>query len=256
MDGSRGAVWPGLHTPEWCVSIYRTASVSHNHKCVILNHFSHICDPTKPYLVKMVHHCCFSLNVEPSWFPVACSQIQMVVFQEYRRREWVRCFGAVLVSVRLGGGVTGYRGPALASLWQKWGFHARLVVNAVLLIWPASKGPGRSPEPTSTSSPTASPLAPPARLGSLPSFWASAHVWMQQYCRPPVRASSSLHPLPFNPLPSRLHSHSPTLWTCGSSFWSRSMIKIISPLPPFTPTFLFSFIWYVNCWPVSVLLFF
>ncbi len=132
-------------------------------------------------------------NLEPS------CQIQRVVFPEYRSREWVRCFGAVLVSVRWG--LAAYRGPTLAGLWQKWGFHARLVANAVLLIWPASKGPGRSLDPTSASSPTDSPLAPPARLGSLPSFWASTHVWMQQCCSPPVPASSS-----FNALPSPLHS--------------------------------------------------
>lgn len=49
---------------------------------------------------------------------------------------------------------------ATASRWQKWGFHARLVANAVLLIWPASKGPGRRLESPSL----------PAEFGSLPFF--------------------------------------------------------------------------------------
>lgn len=50
-------------------------------------------------------------HLEPS------CQIQRVVFQEFRSRGWVRCFGAVLVSVRWG--VAAYRGPVLAGLWQK-----------------------------------------------------------------------------------------------------------------------------------------
>ena len=166
-------------------------------------------------------------------------QIQRVVFQEL-----VRCFGAALVSVRWG--AAAYRGPGLAGLWQKWGFHARLGANAVLLIWPASKGPGRSPEPTSASSPHR--LTPPAQLGSLPSFRASTRLNATM-----LRPSSSFNPLPHSP-------RSATLWTCGSSFKSHSMINIIPPpthpLPatqhPFAPPFLISFIWYMNCWPVSV----
>lgn len=79
------------------------------------------------------------------------------------------------------GGVV-YRGPALAGLWQKWGFHARLVANAVLLIWPASKEPGAHQRLLPHQ------LTPPARLGSLPSFWASTHVWTQQCSGPPMRA--------------------------------------------------------------------
>lgn len=56
--------------------------------------------------------------MEPSWFPVACSQIQGVVFSGVQEKGVGRgVFGAVLVSVRWW--MTGYRGPALASLWQK-----------------------------------------------------------------------------------------------------------------------------------------
>ena len=149
-------------------------------------------------------------------------QIQRVVFQEL-----VRCFGAALVSVRWG--AAAYRGPGLAGLWQKWGFHARLGANAVLLIWPASKGPGRSPEPTSASSPHR--LTPPAQLGSLPSFRASTRLNATM-----LRPSSSFNPLPHSP-------RSATLWTCGSSFKSHSMINIIPPPTacypaPFCPTVL------------------
>lgn len=78
-------------------------------------------------------------------------------------------FGAVLVSVRLRG-MTGCRGPVVASLWQKWGFHARLGANAVLLIWLASKGlEGTRSPPAPPLSPLWLTPAPPALLGSFPS---------------------------------------------------------------------------------------
>lgn len=159
----------------------------------------------------------------------------------------------MLVSVRLRG-MTGCRGPVVASLWQKWGFHARLGANAVLLIWPASKGL------EGTRSPPAPPLfplwltpAPPALLGSFPSCLGPPCTSKRNNaaaspCRP--------HPPCIQPLLTPCHP----LFTLLSLFSNTLNMWIIileqfhdqNTPPPFPLLFLFSFIWYVNCWPVSV----
>lgn len=118
-------------------------------------------------------------------------------------------------------GVIGYREPVLDSLWQKWGFHARLVANAVLLIWLASKnleGARSPPEPLPSS-----PPASPARLGSLPTF--SGLYPMSEH-----NNASGLHSLS-PPVRSLLLIQQNSIHAAAHRFWTGSTIKITPPLP-------------------------
>lgn len=135
-------------------------------------------------------------------------------------------------------GVIGYREPVLDSLWQKWGFHARLVANAVLLIWLASKNlEGARTPPLLSSCFSGSARKSPHLFGPLP------NVWTQQCFGPTFTLS-----------PCSLSSpHSAKLYTCCCSLfldWLHHQNN--SPSSSFIPAFFLSFIWYVNRWPVSV----
>lgn len=129
--------------------------------------------------------------------------------------DWTGCFsegeGFCGAAVDKGGrGVIVYRGPVLASLWQKWGFHARLGANAVLLIWAASKdleGAGSPPAPPPSSGPA---RKSPHLFGPLLTFERNHAGALRG------RVSST-------PPPQSSSAHSATLW---ASFWSSSMIKI------------------------------
>lgn len=177
-------------------------------------------------------------------FSIACSQSDCFSWGTGTEGRWWFgvflgvFFGAVLVSVRLRG-MTGCRGPVVASLWQKWGFHARLGANAVLLIWPASKGL------EGTRSPPAPPLfplwftpAPPALLGSFPSCLgppctSKRNNAAASLCRP--------HPPCIQPLLTPCHP----LFTLLSLFSNTLNMWIIileqfhdQNTPPFSPTLL------------------